>query len=244
MDNNNSNNNQGENVKSKAGLIVGILIFVLVLISALFFYNRCSDIGTSASEKTLEELAKAKENADKHKDDSNSDADNNNAENTNGNTEEITGDAAEDADDSENNEPILAPDFTVYTADGEAVTFKSKLGKPVIINFWATWCGPCKNEMPHFEKAYKEYGDQIEFMMINPTDGVNDTHQSVNKFLSDYGYTFPVYRDTTTEAASLYGISAFPTTFFITGEGYLLGYYPGMMDEETLYACIDIVLEN
>ncbi len=242
MDNNNSNNNQGGNVQSKVGLIVGILVFVLVLIAAMFFYNRCSDIGTGASEKALEELAKAKENADKHKDNSNSDADNNNAENTNDNTEEITGDAAEDADDSKDNAPILAPDFTVYTADGEAVTFKSKLGKPVIINFWATWCGPCKNEMPHFEKAYKAYGDQIEFMMINPTDGANDTNESVDNFISETGYTFPVYRDWDVEASSIYGIRAFPTTILVDEDGYFLGGYEGALTEEMLYALVDMLL--
>ncbi len=136
-----------------------------------------------------------------------------------------------------------APDFTVYDLDGNAVKFSDRVGeKPIIINFWATWCGPCKSEMPHFEKAFKEYGDRIDFMMINPTDGVNDTKENVAKFLAETGYTFPVYYDLDSNAAMVYGITGFPMTFFIDKDGYLLGYVPGSMDEATLYECIGIVM--
>ena len=136
-----------------------------------------------------------------------------------------------------------APEFTVYDLDGNAVRFSDRVGeKPIIINFWATWCGPCKSEMPHFEKAFKEYGDRIDFMMINPTDGVNDTKENVAKFLSETGYTFPVYYDLDSNAGSVYGITGFPMTFFIDKDGYLLGYVPGAMDEATLYECIGIVM--
>lgn len=165
-----------------------------------------------------------------------------------GNTEsENTGnDASEESvPEGENGEiqQQAAPDFTVYDKDGNAVKFSDRVGeKPVIINFWATWCGPCKSEMPHFEKAYNEYRDKIDFMMINPTDGVNDTEKAVEEFLADTGYTFPVYYDTESDAGITYGITGFPMTFFIDKDGYLLGYFPGAMDEATLYECIDIVL--
>jgi len=162
-------------------------------------------------------------------------------------TDTASGKSDKDASESDEKpypDAVKAPDFTVYTKDGSAVKLSDMRGKPVILNFWATWCGPCKMEMPHFEKAYKEYKDKIEFMMINPTDGYNDTHKSVDKFINDNGYTFPVYRDTKSDAITKYGISAFPTTFFIDSNGYLLGYYTGTMNEETLYACIDIVLGN
>ena len=96
--------------------------------------------------------------------------------------------------------------------------------------------------MPHFEKAYREYSDRIEFMMINPTDGMNDTKESVENFIADTEYTFPVYLDFDSDASAKYGINSFPNTFFIDRNGNLLGYYPGMMSEDTLYSCIDILL--
>ena len=222
------------NTASKKGLIVGVIALAVVIGLAVFFYNKGSNISTDANKNVIDEIAKAKEEADKYENNENP-----------GNSTEST-DTTVDKEDAgtadEENAPIPAPDFTVYTEDKTPIRFTDMLGKPVIINFWATWCGPCKKEMPHFEKAYKEYGDKIEFMMINPTDGANDTHESVNKFLKDNGYTFPVYRDTESDAVMKYGISAFPTTFFINSDGYLLGYYPGTMSEETLYACIDIVM--
>ena len=138
-----------------------------------------------------------------------------------------------------------APDFTVYDLEGNEVKFSDRVGeKPIIINFWATWCGPCKSEMPHFEKAYREYGDRIDFMMINPADGVNDTKENVEKFLSETGYTFPVYYDLDLNAGRVYGITGFPTTILVTKDGFLLGYVPGAMNEATLYECIGILVEE
>lgn len=137
-----------------------------------------------------------------------------------------------------------APDFTVYDLDGNKVMLSEKKGKPVIINFWATWCGPCKKEMPHFQKAYEELSDKIEFMMINPCDGMNDTRVNIDKFIAENPYTFPILCDSDIDAGSKYPVSGFPTTFFITSDGYLLGYYPGTMSEETLYGCINILLSN
>ena len=156
--------------------------------------------------------------------------------------------SSKDEGDTENSaeattELQSAPDFTVYDLEGNEVKFSDRVGeKPIIINFWATWCGPCKSEMPHFEKAFKEYSDRIDFMMINPADGVNDTKENVEKFLAKTGYTFPVYYDRDLNAGRVYGIKGFPTTFFIDKDGYVLGYFPGAMNEATLYDCIGIIL--
>lgn len=218
-------------------------LFILIVFGSNMLYARLSENAKSqASEKLVDDLAKAKEEANIQKENSKSPSDNSE------NKLDSSAESENASDNAQNNSSetqlIKAPDFTVYTNDGTPVTLHEKFGKPIIINFWATWCGPCKNEMPDFEKAYREFGDKIEFMMINPTDGINDTHESVDKFIADTGYTFPVYRDTDVDAAAVYGISAFPTTFFVDSDGYLLGYYPGMMDEATLYACIDIVMGN
>ena len=90
-------------------------------------------------------------------------------------------------------EAVMAPDFTVYDREGNAVNFSDFAGKPVVINFWATWCGYCVKEMPSFEKAYQEFGDEVVFMMINVTDGFQETKEAAAEFIEEKGYTFPVY---------------------------------------------------
>ncbi len=210
--------NNPENKSSRFFLIAGIAVLILIMVFAYSFYAKNAGKKTSAEEKALQEMSQSKENADKK------------------------GEEQDTASEADENEPVKAPDFTVYTKDGTAVNFSDKIGKPVLINFWATWCGPCKGEMPYFEKAYKEYGDKIEFMMINPTDGVNDTHENVDKFLADYGYTFPVYRDTSAYASYVYGIRAFPTTVLVNKDGYFIGGYEGAMSEEMLDEIIKLLL--
>ena len=128
----------------------------------------------------------------------------------------------------------MMPDFTVYTADNKAVTLHEKLKKPVVVNFWATWCPPCQSEMPAFNELYKEYGKDVEFMMIDLTDGERDTVESVKAFLSEKGYDFPVYYDTQMNAASVYGVSSIPMTLFIDEDGNLLNYKVGAISEDEL----------
>ncbi|MBP3544577.1 MAG: TlpA family protein disulfide reductase, partial [Lachnospiraceae bacterium] len=72
-------------------------------------------------------------------------------------------------------EKVPAPDFTVIDAEGNEVKLSDMRGKPVVVNFWASWCGPCKMEMPEFEEVYKELGDEVHFMMVNLTDGWQET---------------------------------------------------------------------
>ena len=105
-----------------------------------------------------------------------------------------------------------APDFTVYDADGKAVKLSDYVGKPVVLNFWASWCGPCQSEMPAFDAMYKKYGDRVTFMMVDLTDGSRDTVESAAAFIKARGYSFPVYFDTTLSAASTYGAYSIPMT--------------------------------
>ena len=141
-------------------------------------------------------------------------------------------------------EATLAPDFVVYDGEGNAVNFSDFAGKPVVINFWATWCGYCVKEMPSFEKAFSEYGDEIVFMMIDVTDGYQETKEDAMKFIEEKGYTFPVYYDTDLSAAGVYGASSLPVTAFINAEGELVHGQLGMMSEESLFGYIEKLLEK
>lgn len=131
-----------------------------------------------------------------------------------------------------------APDFTVYDYDGNAVKLSDSYGKPIVFNFWATWCGPCKSEMPGFEKMYKKYKDKVVFMMINSSDSRKD----VLKFMDENGYTFPIYYDDTQIAAYTYGVSAIPATYVTDKHGQIYGYQIGVLPEETLEKAIKTVL--
>lgn len=148
---------------------------------------------------------------------------------------------SDNADTTDASEGETVPDFTVYTADGEPVRLSDMRGKPVVLNFWASWCGPCKNEMPDFNDAYLKYGDEVVFMMVNLTDGSTETVKTASDFIASQGYEFPVYYDTSGEAAEKYGISSIPTTFVIDENGVGVGYATGMIDAETLEYAISLI---
>ncbi len=134
------------------------------------------------------------------------------------------------------------PDFTVVDGDGNHVSLSDFIGKPIVLNFWASWCGPCKSEMPDFEQAYQEYGEEIHFLMINCTDGSRETVDSARGYIEKQGYTFPVYYDTQLDASMNYGASSLPMTFFIDREGYGVTYAIGALSRELLEKGIGMVL--
>ena len=137
----------------------------------------------------------------------------------------------------------LAPDFTFHDGEGNPYKLSDFRGKPVILNFWASWCGPCKNEMPDFQEAYLTYGDQIHFIMLNLTDGTNETVETARAFLQTVPYTFPVYFDSSMEGAYTYGINSIPITWFIDAQGNLVAHCPGMLDASLLQQGIDMILK-
>ena len=138
--------------------------------------------------------------------------------------------------------PQTAPDFTVTDRSGNAVKLSDLRGKPVILNFWASWCGPCQSEMPDFQRAYEAYGEDIHFMIINVTDGSRETVETARAYVDERGYTFPIYFDTTLEAAILYGASSIPLTVFLDAEGHFVAYASGALNAATLQKGIDMIL--
>ncbi|MBQ8144115.1 MAG: TlpA family protein disulfide reductase [Butyricicoccus sp.] len=142
--------------------------------------------------------------------------------------------ASVEIESPEEAEPILAPDFTVYDAEGNEVHLSDFAGKPVVLNFWASWCGPCKSELPGFEAVYQELGDEAAFMMINLTDGVSETVDGVSEFVANGGYTFPVYFDSAQNAAYTYGVSSIPATALINADGEIVAAQVGVVSESSL----------
>ena len=138
-------------------------------------------------------------------------------------------------------EKVLAPDFTVYDAEGNPVQLYDYIGKPLVVNFWASWCGPCQMEMPHFEDKYQKLGDEVQFLMINMTDGGRETVDSASAFIAEKGYTFPVLYDTDSNAALTYGAYSLPTTYFIDADGYAVAQATGAIDADTLQQGIDLI---
>ena len=142
-----------------------------------------------------------------------------------------------DATEATQPETIPAPDFTVLDWDGNEVNFSDYAGKPVVLNFWAHFCGPCQMEMPEFNAKYEELEGEVTFLMVHVGADMDAGKEKV----TEGGYTFPVVFDKDSQAAAFYGVSAFPTSFFIDKEGNLQAYYVGAMDGDLLQQGIDMI---
>ena len=138
-------------------------------------------------------------------------------------------------------ERLVAPDFTVYDRDGNEVKLSDYHGKPIVLNFWASWCGPCQMEMPDFHEKHQELGEDITFLMVNMTDGSRETVEGASAFVTEKGYAFPVFFDTQTNAAATYGVNSLPTTYFIDADGYAIAQAKGAIDGEALQRGIDLI---
>ena len=152
--------------------------------------------------------------------------------------------AAEETTAATEPQALPAPDFTVYDADGNEVRLSDFVGKPVVLNFWASWCGPCQGEMPDFQQMYQQYGDEIQFMMVNLTDGSRETVSSASAFVKNKGYTFPVFYDTDLDAATVYGVYSIPITILIDAKGSYVAHAAGAVTADALQMGIDMIKGN
>ena len=134
-----------------------------------------------------------------------------------------------------------APDFVVFDEEGNEVRLSDYIGKPIVLNFWASWCPPCKMEMPDFQEKYLEFGDEVQFLMINMTDGSRETVASASEFTQKQEYTFPVFYDKKVDAAMPYGAYSLPTTFFIDADGYVIAQATGALSGENLQQGIEMI---
>jgi peroxiredoxin len=124
-----------------------------------------------------------------------------------------------------------APDFILKNLQGEEIRLSELKGKGVVINFWATWCNPCKREMPLIEEQYQLVMDQdIEILAIN----IAESHLAVSSFINRLGVTFPVLLDSQRVVTQRYAVGALPSTFFVNKEGIVMDHFVGEMDEKIL----------
>ena len=156
-------------------------------------------------------------------------------------TESPTETPAEVPEETTAAQVVLAPDFTVYDLEGNPVHLLSYLGKPIVLNFWASWCGPCKMEMPDFQKAFEELDGNVQFLMVNMTDGSRETVETAISFIESQGYTFPVLFDSDMDAAITYNAYSLPTTYFISAEGQVIARASGAISAELLQQGIDMI---
>ena len=221
-------------MKGNKTFFVLALVFVLLLGGAYVLYQRLS------SGQGSDNLAIAGSSAQSGESSSSS------APDRSGGSQRASGstDSQSSQSSQEEEAPELtpAPDFTVYDKEGNEVHLSDFVGKPIVLNFWASWCSPCKSEMPDFNQAYLDYGEEVQFLMVNMTDGSRETVESASAFIEEQGYEFPVFYDTDYDAALTYGAYALPTTYFIDAEGYGVAWAQSALSAENLQKGLDMIL--
>lgn len=151
-----------------------------------------------------------------------------------------SGDSQEEHSGADSQEiPVVpAPDFTLTDQYGQSHTLSDYQGKTVFLNFWATWCGPCKMEMPDIQALYEDWdenaGELVVLGVAGPNIGQEGSAEDITAFLEENGYTYPVVMDETGTLFYQYGISAYPTTFMIDTEGNVFGYVQGAVSREVM----------
>lgn len=150
----------------------------------------------------------------------------------------------EETEEAKKANTIPAIDFALQDQYGNTHTLSEYKGKTVFLNFWATWCPPCRNEMPDIQKLYEEYQAEEDPSVIilgiaAPNYGQEGSEEEIIAFLEKNGYTYPVVMDTTGEMFMQYGIYSFPTTFMIDAEGNIFGYASGQLNEMVMRSIIE-----
>lgn len=142
---------------------------------------------------------------------------------------------------AEEPEEIIAPDFTLLDQHGVEHTLSDYLGKKIIINFWASWCGPCRAELPLLQEYYLEQGSNEEDLILlgvaSPSDEALSQEmdeEGLVSFIDENGLEYPTLMDHSGVVFGSYAVSALPTTFFIDKDGSVVGYFPGALNREMI----------
>ncbi len=166
-----------------------------------------------------------------------------------GSGEDTSRDPEESSESEQEPDKIPAPDFELEDQFGQVHRLSDYKGKTVFLNFWATWCPPCRAEMPDIQKLYEEYdteGDEAVIILgvAGPNMGNEKSAEDIAAFLDENGYTYPVVMDTTGDLFTEYGIYAFPTTFMIDREGNVFGYASGQLSYDMMKDIITQTMEG
>jgi cytochrome c biogenesis protein CcmG, thiol:disulfide interchange protein DsbE len=133
---------------------------------------------------------------------------------------------------------FLAPDFVLPTPTGETLTLSDLRGKPVVLNFWASWCAPCRVETPYFQALSEQYAAEVMFVGVNQ----GETADIARQFAADYELTYPLVLDETSRISREYAIFGLPTTLFIDAEGVIRHIIPGAVNQAVLESQVQQVL--
>ena len=225
----------------KAG---GIL---MILMGVLMFTGKMNDI-TGYLSTTQESVSQ--ENGSEEKKEEENAGDDSGAQNDGAESQGSSEDQESAEQDSGDQSKTAAYDFELTDQYGESHRLSDYKGKVIFLNFWGTWCPPCRAEMPDIQKLYEEYaaqGEDAEVVILGaaaPGMGQEGTEEEITQFMRENGYTYPVLMDTDWEMFTWYGITSFPTTFMIDRDGNIFGYVPGQMTEEIMRSIIDQTLEG
>ena len=223
----------------KAG---GIL---MILMGVLMFTGKMNDITgyLSTTQESVSQENGSEEEEENAGDDSG-------AQNDGAESQGSSEDQESAEQDSGGQNKTAAYDFELTDQYGESHRLSDYKGKVIFLNFWGTWCPPCRAEMPDIQKLYEEYaaqGEDAEVVILGaaaPGMGQEGSEEEITQFMRENGYTYPVLMDTEWEMFNWYGITSFPTTFMIDRDGNIFGYVPGQMTEEIMRSIIDQTLEG
>lgn len=239
-------------MSQKIKVIIGIVIFAGIIVVASIAYNQLGNrvkpdddvvLSLNESENDTDTANEVAEEANDLKDEESSVSlvKEDNADLVEeSNADLVEEDSVEEEEDSAKQRAL---EFTMEDQEGNSIKLSRIIanGKPIVLNFWASWCPPCKEEMPDFDKVYKELGEEIQFVMVDMTDGQRETVEMGTQYVEEQGFSFPVYFDINQEGAMSYRIYSIPTTIFIDKDGYMITGAQGAIDEETLRKGIDMI---
>ncbi|WP_257352169.1 peroxiredoxin family protein [Pseudalkalibacillus decolorationis] len=133
----------------------------------------------------------------------------------------------------------IAPDFTLQTLEGKKVKLSDYRGKNVIINFWATWCPPCRVEMPHMEDYYQaNQENDFTILAVNMTES-EKSKSDVKSFVNDFGLSFPVVLDVESKVTNTYEVVAYPTSYFVDKQGVIRHKVMGAVNQDMIQKIIE-----
>ncbi len=192
-------------------ILLVVVILAGVLVGAVYAYNALKDdVKLNSKEESTAEQIQNK-------------------------TEQQPGESAEVTE----NDRTLAPDFAVEDKDGNTVRLSDMRGKPTIVNFWTSWCPPCKAELPDFDAAYKELGNEFNFMIVHLSQNWNDKQSDGQRYIKSEGFSFPVYYDVNGQGDAAFDKGGIPLSVFIDKDGKVVNTFNGMLSADDLRQMID-----